>query len=128
METLDQIKSRVEAGVPGAKIEIIANPSPSGQSSLLLDAEHAFGVGQFLRSDSDLQLDFCSNVTGVDWLDRTVKNTTKVKKVVDGVEQEVAETTETKIPRYLEAVYHLYSISQKTGPVIIRMRAANPAK
>ncbi|PYJ28017.1 MAG: NADH dehydrogenase family protein, partial [Verrucomicrobia bacterium] len=29
MESLDQIKSRIEAAVPGAKIEIVANGSPS---------------------------------------------------------------------------------------------------
>jgi len=72
-----------------------------------------------------LRLDFCSNVTGVDWLDRTVKKTVKVKKVVDGEEKEVAETTEEKIPGYLEAVYHLYSMTHKHGPVIIRMRTAD---
>jgi hypothetical protein len=47
---------------------------------------------------SALCLDFCSNVTGVDWLDRVVKKTTKVKKVVDGQEKEIVETTEEKIP------------------------------
>jgi NADH-quinone oxidoreductase subunit C len=64
----------------------------------------------------------------VDWLDRVVKNTTKVKKIVDGVEKEVAETTEQKISGYLEAVYHLYSIALKHGPVIIRMRTPDRAK
>jgi NADH-quinone oxidoreductase subunit C len=128
MEPLDQIKSRIESAVPEAKIEIIANPGPSGQASLLLDNDHAQSVAQFLRDDSDLQLDFCSNVTGVDWLDRTVKNTVKVKKVVDGIETEITETTEQNIPGYLEAVYHLYSMSQKHGPVIIRMRTADRAK
>src|SRR3954470_8014429 len=118
MESLDQIKARIDAAVPGAKIEIITNPSPSGQSSLLVDREHARNVAEFLRDDSDLQLDFCSNVTGVDWIDRIVKNTIKVKKVVDGVEKEVPETTEQKIPGYLETVYHLYSMAQKQGPVV----------
>jgi NADH-quinone oxidoreductase subunit C len=125
MEALDQIKTRIEAAVSGAKIEIIPNPSPSGQASLLLDREHAVGVAEFLRDDGDLRLDFCSNVTGVDWLDRTVKTTTKVKKIVDGVEKEVPETTEQKIPGYLEAVYHLYSMTLKHGPVVIRMRTAD---
>src|SRR6516164_5596284 len=101
MKSLDEIKSRIESAVPSAKTEIIPNPSPSGQVSLLVDREHAAAVAKFLR-DSDLQLDFCSNVTGVDWLDRTVKNTVKVKKMVEGVEKEVAETTEQKIPGYLE--------------------------
>jgi NADH-quinone oxidoreductase subunit C len=125
VESLEQIKSRIEAAVPGAKIEIIANSSPSGQSSLLIDREHAPAIAKFLRDDSDLGLDFCSNVTGVDWLDRTIKNTVKVKTMVDGVEKEVLETTETKIPGYLEAVYHLYSMAHKHGPLIIRIRTSD---
>jgi NADH-quinone oxidoreductase subunit C len=128
MDSLDEIKTRIESAVSGAKIGIIPNPSPSGQSSLLLDREHATPVAEFLRDDSDLQLDFCSNVTGVDWLDRTVKNTVKMKKIVEGVEKEVAETTEQKIPGYLEAVYHLYSMTLKHGPVVIRMRTTDRSK
>ena len=128
MPPLEELKTRIESAVSGAKIEIIANPSPSSQASLLLDREHAAATAKFLRDDSDLQLDFCSNVTGIDWLDRIVKNTTKVKKSVDGVEKEVAETTEHHTPGYLEAVYHLYSMSFKQGPVIIRMRTADRAK
>src|SRR5437773_4861475 len=125
METLDQIKARAEAVVPGAKIDIVPNPGPAQQLSLLIDNEHAPAVAGFLRVDPALRLDFCSNVTGVDWLDRTVKKTVKVKKLVDGEEKEVNETIEEKIPGYLEAVYHLYSIMHKHGPVIIRMRTAD---
>jgi NADH-quinone oxidoreductase subunit C len=127
MEPLEQIKARAEAAVPGAKIDIVLNPGPAQQSSLLLDNEHALAVARFLRIDPALLFDFCSNVTGVDWLDRTVKKTTKVKKVVDGEEKEVAETTEEKIPGYLEAVYHLYSMVRKHGPVVIRMRTSDRA-
>ncbi len=128
METLDQIKARAEAAVPGAKIDIVPNPGPAQQLSLLIDNEHALAVARFLRVDPALRLDFCSNVTGVDWLDRTVKKTVKVKKIVDGEEKEVDEMTEEKIPGYLEAVYHLYSITHKHGPVIIRMRTADRAQ
>jgi NADH-quinone oxidoreductase subunit C len=124
---LEQIKARIEAAVPGAKIEIVQNPSPSQQHSLKVDNEQARDVAKFLRDDPALRLDFCSNVTGVDWLDRTVKKTVKVKKVVDGEEKEVSETTEEKIPGYLETVYHLYSMTHKHGPVIIRMRTADRA-
>lgn len=127
MESLDEIKTRIEAAVPGAKIEIVQNGSPSQQHSLLIDNEHAVAIARFLRVDSALHFDFCSNVTGVDWLDRVVKKTTKVKKVVDGQEKEIVETTEEKIPGYLEAVYHLYSMTHKHGPVIIRMRTTNRA-
>src|SRR5438874_2445640 len=125
MEALEQIKARIEAAVPGAIIEIVRNTSPSQQNSLRLDNEHARQVAKFLRDDPVLRLDFCSNATGVDWLDRIVKKTVKVKKVVDGEEKEVAETTEEKTPGYLEAVYHLYSITHKHGPLIIRMRTGD---
>jgi NADH-quinone oxidoreductase subunit C len=125
VESLDEIKARTEAAVPGAKVDIVPNPGPAKQSSLLIDNEHASAVARFLRVDPALRLDFCSNVTGVDWLDRTVKKTTKVKKLVDGEEKEVDETTEEKIPGYLEAVYHLYSMTHKHGPVIIRMRTTD---
>jgi NADH-quinone oxidoreductase subunit C len=128
MESLDEIKARAESAVRGAKIDIVPNGSPSQQLSLLIDNEHALAVARFLRDDPALTLDFCSNVTGVDWLDRTVKKTVKVKKTIDGEEKEVDETTEEKIPGYLEAVYHLYSMTQKHGPVVIRMRATDRAE
>src|SRR5438552_15549752 len=128
MESLDEIKARVDAAVAGAKIDIVPNPGPANQPSLLSDNEHAPSVARFLHDDPALRLDFCSNATGVDWLDRTVKKTVKVKKVVEGVEKEVDETTEEKIPGYLEAVYHLYSIKHKHGPLIIRMRTKDRAE
>jgi NADH-quinone oxidoreductase subunit C len=127
MDSLEQIKARLESGVPASKIEIMQNASPSQQHSLKIDNEHARDVAKWLRDDPALHLDFCSNVTGIDWLDRSVKKTVKVKKVVDGEEKEVTETTEEKIPGYLEAVYHLYSMTRKHGPVIIRMRTADRA-
>src|SRR5262245_38952418 len=127
LESLDEIKSRIEAAVPGVKIEIVQNGSPSQQHSLLIDNEHAVAVARFLRVDPALCLDFCSNVTGVDWLDRVAKKTTKVKKVVDGQEKEIVETSEEKISGYLEAVYHLYSMTHKHGPLIIRMRTSDRA-
>jgi NADH-quinone oxidoreductase subunit C len=128
MESLDEIKARTEAAVSGVKIDIIPNGSPSQQLSLLIDNEHALAVARFLRDDPTLRLDFCSNVTGVDWLDRTVKKTVKVKKTIDGEEKEADETTEEKISGYLEAVYHLYSMTQKHGPVVVRMRTTDRAE
>jgi len=125
VESLETIKARAEAAVPGAQLAIVRNDSPSTQHSLLVDNAHAFAVAQFLRDDPQLRLDYCSNATGVDWPDRVEKTKTKVKKLVDGVEKEVEETTEKQIPGCLEAVYHLYSMSLKHGPVILRMRTAN---
>ena len=67
MDTLDEIKTRIEAAVPGAQLQIIANDSPSAQTSLLVDSPHAVAVAKFLRDDVRLCLDFASNVTGVDY-------------------------------------------------------------
>ena len=125
MILLDQIICRIQAAVPGARLEIISNDSPSAQRSLLLDNEHAAAVAQFLRDDPETRLDYCSNVTGVDWLDAEVSEKVKLKKVVDGVEQEIEEVKKTKRPGYLESVYHLYSMELKHGPVIVRLRTEN---
>ena len=127
METLEQIKSRIESAVPGAKLEIIPNDSPSGQRSLLVDREHGSAVAMFLRDDAELRLDYCSNATGVDWLEAELTEKIKAKQVVDGVEREVEEVKKTLRPGYLEAVYHLYSMEKKHGPVIIRLRTENRA-
>ena len=124
METLEQIKSCIEAAVTGAQLAIVLNDSPSAQHSLVVDAVHALAVAKFLRDDSTLQLDYCSNVTGVDWLDAELTEKIKVKQVVDGVEKEVEETKKTTRPGFLEVVYHLYSMSLKHGPVILRQRTA----
>jgi NADH-quinone oxidoreductase subunit C len=125
MESLEEIKARAETAVPGARIEIVVNPGPAQQSSLLLDHAHATAVVLFLRDDPALRLDHCSNATGVDWLDRKVSKKVKVKKVVEGEEKEVEETHEESFPGYLEAVYHLYSMTHKHGPVVIRLRTAD---
>ncbi|MFL6527416.1 MAG: NADH-quinone oxidoreductase subunit C [Chthoniobacterales bacterium] len=122
MESLEQIKARIEAAVPGANVTVVPNASPANQPSLLLDKEHAFAAIRFLRDDLELRLDYCSSVTGIDWLDRVVKKTVKVKQVVDGVEKEIDQSEEEKLPGYLEAVYHLFSITHKHGPVVIRLR------
>jgi len=128
MESLEEIKGRVEQAVPGAKITIIPNPGPANQPSLLVQNEHAIGAALFLRDDPALRLDYCSNVTGVDWLDRKVSKKVKVKKTVEGEEKEVEETQEEFFPGYLEAVYHLYSMAHKHGPVVIRMRTPDRAE
>ncbi len=125
IESIEEIKARIEAALPAAVVEIVANPGPANQPSLLLNKVSALEVVRFLCDDSRLRLDFCSNATGVDWPERKVKTTTKVKTLVDGEEKEVDQVLEETIPGYLEAVYHLYSMSEKHGPVIIRMRTAD---
>ena len=122
---LDQVKARVEAAVPGARLEVILNGSPSAQHSLLVDNEHALAVARFLRDDPGLRLDYASNVTGVDWPETIVQEKRKLKKLIEGVEREIEETTERKRPGFLEVVYHLYSMELKQGPVILRLRTGN---
>ena len=125
METLEQIKHRITHALPGARLEIIQNESPSAQHSLLIDHEHAVAVAKFLRDDAELRMDYCSNATGVDWPESVTKTKIKKKVVVDGVEKEIEETIETLRSGYLETVYHLFSMEKKHGPVIIRLRTEN---
>jgi NADH-quinone oxidoreductase subunit C len=126
--TLEEIKSEIEANVPGCLLEIIPNPSPSAQHSLLVDTAHAFAVASFLRGGSAMQLDYCSNVTGVDWPVKEVSTKVKVKKLVDGLEKEVDEVVKSQTGGYLEVVYHLYSMEKRLGPVILRMRTVDRAE
>src|ERR1035441_1933660 len=127
METLEQIKARIEAALPSAKIDIVANECPAGERSLLVDAASGFLIAKFLRDDAQLKLDYCSNVTGIDWPDKELTEKIKVKQTVDGVEKEVEEVKKTIRPGYLEVVYHLYSMALKHGPVVLRLRTENRA-
>jgi NADH-quinone oxidoreductase subunit C len=133
LKTVEEIKAAIEAAVPGAGVEIVPNPGPAAQHSLRLAPESALAVAAFLRDDRDLAFDFLSNVTGVDWPDKEiaekVKVTRTVAKTVDGVEQqveEIVEETRKRVePGCLEVVYHLFSVAQKHGPLVLRMRTAN---
>ena len=125
METLEQIKTRIEAAVPGSSVEIVPNASPGGQDSLVVDNAHALAVAKFLREDPGLRLDYASNVTGIDWLDQVIQEKRKVKQVIEGIEREIEETSEHKRAGFLEVVYHLYSMELKHGPVILRLRTRN---
>jgi len=122
---LESIKSAVEEGVPGCRIEIVENSSPSAQHSLLVDTGHGFAIAGFLRDAAGCRFDFCSNVTGVDWPPKELSTKIKVKKLIDGVEREVDELRKTLIPGYLEVVYHLYSQELKQGPLPLRLRTAD---
>ena len=122
---IDEVKLAIEAAVPGAIVEVLVNPSPSAQHSLLLSPEQAFPIALSLRDADGLKFDYCSNVTGVDWPAKETSLTVKAKKLVDGVEQEVSEVQKTQTPGYIEVVYHLYSMALKHGPLIVRMRTAD---
>lgn len=122
MESLENIISRLKAAIPGAQVNVVSNGAPSAQHSFMVDNDHAVEVATFLRDDPQLRFDMATSVTGVDWLDSVEKRTAKVARVYDGVEKVVEETTEVPRPGYLEAIYHLYSVELRHGPLILRLR------
>src|SRR6266403_5684992 len=99
MEAIEKIKEIAAQAVPGAKIEIINSTPAAQQPALLVDREHIYGVGKFFKEDPRFQMDFCSCVTAVDYLPKADK------------------------PGCIEVVYHLYSVAQKHGPIVLKMRA-----
>jgi NADH-quinone oxidoreductase subunit C len=121
--TLEEIRARLQAEIPGCEAEVVVNGSPSGQNSLLIDRGHGLAAARLLRDE--LQLDFCSNVTAVDWPDREKTDKIKTKQLVDGVEKEIEQTIKTRIPGYLEVVYHLFSMARKEGAVVLRLRTGD---
>lgn len=129
METLEQLRDRLQARLPGAEVTVVTNPGAAAQHSLLFGATHARELAFFLRDDPSLKLDFCSNVTGIDWPDKEIVETTKTT-VPDpanpAAPPKVVETKTKKLqPGYLEVVYHLYSMALKHGPLIVRLRTGN---
>jgi NADH-quinone oxidoreductase subunit C len=126
---LEIAKAAIEAAVPGCRLEMVVNPSPSAQHSLLMDAEHAVAVATWLRDAEGMRFDYCSNVTGIDWPAKELTEKVKVKKLVDGPngpeEKEVDEVRKTLVPGFLEVVYHLFSVERRDGPVVLRMRTVD---
>jgi len=122
---VEPIVESTKAAVPGAVLEIVQNPSPSEQHSIIVDAVHAVEVAMYLRDAAGLEFDYCSNVTGVDWMPKETSTSVKVKKLVDGVEQDISEVQKTTTPGYLEVVYHLFSIALRHGPLVLRMRTVD---
>src|SRR5450631_481164 len=120
--TLNDVRVRLQAAIPGCQVDLVVNGSPSAQNSLLIDRQHGLEAARLLRG---LELDYCSNVTAVDWPERVQTNKVKTKQVVDGAEKEIEQTVKTTIPGYLEVVYHLFSMAKKDGPIVIRMRTGN---
>src|SRR5215207_2546956 len=112
METLEQLRDRLLARFPGASVSVVTNPGPAAQHSLLLDAAHARDIAFFLRDDPALRLDFCSNVTGIDWPEKEIVETTKstVPDPAGGPAKVVEQKTKRIQPGHLEVVYHLFSM------------------
>jgi NADH-quinone oxidoreductase subunit C len=129
METPEQIRDRLLARFPGAAVALVVNPGPAAQHSLLLGPADAVAIAEFLRDDPALRLDFCSNVSGVDWLDREIVETAKISAPdpAGGPARVIEQKTKRLQPGFLEVVYHLYSMALKQGPVVLRLRTANRA-
>jgi NADH-quinone oxidoreductase subunit C len=127
LETLEQIRDRLLARFPTAQVTLVTNPGAAAEHSLLLDAAHARDLARFLRDDSALALDYCSNATGVDWPDKVISDVIKatVPDPAGGPPKVVEQKSSHVQPGCLEAVYHLYSMARKHGPVVIRLRTAN---
>jgi NADH-quinone oxidoreductase subunit C len=129
METPEQLQARLLAHFPGAAISVVINPGAAAQHSLLLGAAHAREIATFLRDDPALELDFCSNVTGIDWPEKEIVETTKTTVADSANPSAPPKVVETKTKRLqpgcLEVVYHLYSMALKHGPVIVRLRTGN---
>ncbi len=123
------ILKRLQTRFPGVFIELVNNPGPAAEHSLRLNAHFGREIAFFLRDDSELPLDYCSNVTGVDWPEREIVETKKVSvpDPAGGPAKVVEEKTKRTEPGYLEAVYHLYSMARGHGPVVIRLRTENRA-
>ena len=98
MEAIEKIKEIVTQAVPGARIEIVNSTPAAAQPALLDDSEHAYGVAKVFKEDPRFLMDFCSCVTGVDYLPKGDK------------------------PGYVEVVYHLYSVTLKHGPIVLKVR------
>jgi len=127
MESLEQIRDRLRAYFPAAQVLIVTNPGVAAEHSLLVDAAHGRDIALFLRDDSALALDYCSNATGVDWPDKEITDSVKtaVPDPAGGAPKIIEQKTTRLQPGCLEAVYHLYSMKLRHGPVILRLRTAN---
>lgn len=127
METLEQIRDRLLTRFPAAQVSVVTNPGAAAQHSLLLDHTHAVEIARFLRDDETLRLDQCSNVTGIDWPEKEIIETTKstVPDPAGGPPKVVEQKVKRIQPGCLEVVYHLYSLARRHGPVILRLRTGN---
>jgi len=124
LSLLDRVRERLESAFPGKSFPIIQNTSPAAQHSLLLSSEDAVEVAKFLRDGDGLKFDYLSNVTGVDWPERQIPEKKQVQVPApdgNGTVTKEETTTHTE-PGYLEAVYHLYSMELRHGPLIFRLR------
>lgn len=121
MSVAEDILGQIREAFPKAEVSIVPNPSPSKQDSLRVAAADLLEIARWLRGQANPAFDYLSNLTGVDWPDKTVKEKTKERR--DGKETETI--VEKKIPGFLEVVYHFYSVSLRKGPLVLRVRTGN---
>lgn len=81
--------------------------------ALVVKPEDAREVAEWLRDDPAYGLDYLSNVTGLDYLETEKKER---RENPDGTK----EMVKTTVPARMEVVYHLYSMSGKRGPLVLK--------
>jgi NADH-quinone oxidoreductase subunit C len=108
---LDHLRVRL----PGADVQLLTNPGPAAQHSILVGNHALVAVCQVLRDDPELAFDLLSNVSGVDWPD-------PAKSAAIAVPPEGAAPAPGG---FLEVVYHLYSTTRRVGPLVLRARTAD---
>jgi NADH-quinone oxidoreductase subunit C len=109
-----EILAAIRDSMPDAAVTLIHNPGPSGQHSLLVGNDDLLRVMRLLRDELDF--DLLSNVTGIDWPDPV-----KAGGIDDGGDTPPQHG-------FLEAVYHLFSTTRRTGPLVLRARTADRAQ
>lgn len=116
----ESILARLREALPDVAVALRTNPSPSGQHSLLVDAARIPDVCRVLRDTPELDFDFLSNVTGVDWPDAAKADLVAVPAAGEGSPPAAAG--------FLEVLYHLYSTRRRVGPLVLRARTADRAQ
>ena len=114
---IQAIADAINGAVEGANVTVCTNPAPGEQHSLLLQPSRAKACAHWLKYESPWKFDYLSNATGNDWPEDLIAKQAKNKPVVDA--------SEGVMHPCLEAVYHLYSICNSLGPLVIRMRTNN---
>jgi NADH-quinone oxidoreductase subunit C len=114
---IQKLAEELEVAVASSVLSIARNQSPSSQHSLVLNPEHAIRAAQWLRDQSPERWDFLSNVTAVDWPAEAVAQR---QKALAKLSQENVDASPEG--GYLEAVYHLYSLTRGLGPLILRLQ------
>lgn len=122
----EEIFNQIGKALPDAGVTYCENPSPSAQHSILVDSDSLVNVLTFLRDTDGLEFDFLSNLSGVDWPKPEIAEKVTVIQPVSKESSEPEEDDKSPSSEgFLEVVYHLYSVSRKEGPLVLRARTQN---